>query len=283
MQGVLAEQQLLIYNKTWRETVRQRRIEQILGKTMEMDCLAVGGPAPLHYYLRRRGGRWSHAALTSAAHQNLCELVDGPVAQVEDMKLPFDDGQFDRLVLTDVMEHVQDDRAFIAECHRVLKSSGIFIVNTTHAKRHALLPLIRKLLDVRDDRIHRYRTGYTESELFDILKDGFDVEEMKNFSRVMLESATLLLAFIGSYLPGRNGPDPVAGRLRVLGRYSTWTLPLAWCAAQLDLLLFFTRGYQLLARAKRRVWRPRRTPILYDGRSIAEATLRAKIGTAAPF
>jgi hypothetical protein len=58
---------------------------------------------------------------------------------------------------------------------------------------------------------------------------------------------------------------------------------LFWIAAQLDLLLFFTRGYHLVAIAQRKIWRPRRTPVLKDGRSIADATLNTRIGSAAPF
>ena len=44
-------------------------------------------------------------------------------------------------------------------------------------------------------------------------------------------------------------------------------------AAQLDMLLFFTRGHYLIAHAKRRAWRPRKTPVQSDGRTITEAVL----------
>ena len=66
-------------------------------------------------------------------------------------------------------------------------------------------------------------------------------------------------------------------------RFYSMLYPFFWLAAQLDKLLFFTKGYCLIGRARRRQWRPRRTPVLADGRSIAEAALGGKIGTAAPF
>ncbi|MGQ9663098.1 MAG: hypothetical protein ACUVWX_12290 [Kiritimatiellia bacterium] len=44
-------------------------------------------------------------------------------------------------------------------------------------------------------------------------------------------------------------------------------------AYQLDLLLFFTRGYYMVASAKRRAWRPRTAPVLSDGRSLSEVVL----------
>jgi hypothetical protein len=47
-----------------------------------------------------------------------------------------------------------------------------------------------------------------------------------------------------------------------------------WIAFQLDALLLMTRGYRMIAVARRRDWRSREAPILSDGRSISEAVLR---------
>lgn len=43
--------------------------------------------------------------------------------------LPFKDGAFDRVVCTEVLEHIPDDRAGIAELRRVLKSGGLLAVS----------------------------------------------------------------------------------------------------------------------------------------------------------
>jgi hypothetical protein len=62
------------------------------------------------------------------------------------------------------------------------------------------------------------------------------------------------------------------------------TLPLLVLAQGLDMLLFLARGSCLVCRARRRsFWRPRKSPVLLDGRSIADATINTKIGTAGPF
>jgi hypothetical protein len=73
------------------------------------------------------------------------------------------------------------------------------------------------------------------------------------------------------------------GKMEKMFRVYSALYPLFWVAAQLDYALFFTRGYYLIARARWRPWRPRRVPVLADGRSIAEAALGGRIGTAAPF
>lgn len=43
-------------------------------------------------------------------------------------KLPFKDNSFDRIIATEVLEHISDDQKAIAEMYRVLKPGGIAIV-----------------------------------------------------------------------------------------------------------------------------------------------------------
>ncbi len=47
-------------------------------------------------------------------------------------KIPFKDGFFDVVVMTDTLEHVQDDKKTISEVHRVLKKGGILVISTPH-------------------------------------------------------------------------------------------------------------------------------------------------------
>jgi len=44
--------------------------------------------------------------------------------------IPFDDSTFDAITMFDVLEHIPDVGSFLAEVHRVLKPSGIFIFQT---------------------------------------------------------------------------------------------------------------------------------------------------------
>lgn len=50
--------------------------------------------------------------------------------QAEAMELPFDDGVFDVVVATAVIEHVPDAGKMLGECHRVLTEDGLCIVTT---------------------------------------------------------------------------------------------------------------------------------------------------------
>ncbi len=97
-----------------------------------------------------------------------------------------------------------------------------------------------------------------------------------------MEFARLLAELFAGLIP--SSCEPAALNVRRLRRaaavYAVFT-PVFWLADALDLLFFFLPDHHMVLRAKRRMmWVPRVTPRLRDGRSIAEAALGAKIGTA---
>jgi hypothetical protein len=126
------------------------------------------------------------------------------------------------------------------------------------------------------------RPGFTPTELFDVLKDGFDVQETTGVGRFFTEFASLLAELFAGLIPSSCEPAALNERRlkRAAAVYAAFT-PLFWLAGVLDVLCFFLPEHHMVLRAKRRMmWVPRVTPRLRDGRSIAEAALGAKIGTA---
>lgn len=283
---------LRLFDRSAWQQVRLRRLQGMLGSPAGLSCLLLGGDGPVHHRLREAGGNWQAAAVDERAAAACRRMLGADVPVVAEGKLPFADGAFDRVVITDALERVEGDAALIGECHRVLKDAGRLVVHVPHAKPWNLVRPVRRMLGVSEEGDGRVRPGYTPSQLFDVLKDGFDVEEVQHYSRFFAELAETLVQVGAAYLygpeedapaaQGESGPEAIA-QLERIWRYYGHVYPMAWLATKLDGVLFFTRGYHLVARARRRVWRPRRTPVLADGRSIAEATLKAKIGTAAPF
>lgn len=130
----------------------QRCLEQTLGKDILQDLtiLEVGcGGGLICEELAQRGAHMvgvdpSSAALQAArAHaeeSGLAERITYEQGYAE--KLPYTDGQFRAVVCLDVLEHVQNLPATIAEVARVLAPGGVFIFDTINRTFLARLVLI---------------------------------------------------------------------------------------------------------------------------------------------
>jgi SAM-dependent methyltransferase len=62
-------------------------------------------------------------------------------------RLPFAAGSFDKAILSEVLEHVQDDLSALSEAHRVLRPGGLIAVTVPHADYPLLWDPVNKLLE----------------------------------------------------------------------------------------------------------------------------------------
>ncbi len=236
---------------------------RFLGPMSEARALDIGAPnAMMSYLLRKRGGEWSSVTL-DAGLSDLWQPFTGATAAVWDGKaLPYENKQFDYVIVFDGLESQSDDGAFIEECHRVLKADGRLILNVRHRKPLQVLSPLRRLLRRDAQSLGRPREGYTDTQLFALLKNGFDVHQVKSYSRFNIE----LIDLIRQVVIG-------ARHERGTGQWLRGIDVFAHIAYQIDMLMFMLRGYRLVASAKRRAWLPRNVPVLSDGRRITDAVL----------
>ena len=64
----------------------------------------------------------------AAAMEEAGEVAAGgslTVRHADALQLPFEDGDFDVVIVSEVLEHIRDDRAAMAEIHRVVRSGGL--------------------------------------------------------------------------------------------------------------------------------------------------------------
>lgn len=83
-------------------------------------------------------------------------------------RLPFRDAAFDLFVSFETVEHIEDDRSYVAEARRVVKDGGTFICSTPN---RAVLNPGRTLGDRPFNRFHIRE--YTRAELEPLLRAHF--------------------------------------------------------------------------------------------------------------
>ncbi len=282
-----------LFKRSVRRQARLRRVKHLLGITSNQHCLEVtAGDGIISQQLRLDGGTWTTLVTNHDAQDSLAYFVKDGVQVLENGTINAPDHTFDAVVIIDALERVRDDYEFIRECHRVLKPDGRLVI--TAARKLAFCfggcPL-RALLGQSWKRRGMERVGYTSHEFFNVLKDGFDVPETASYSSCCVEMPGLLCEAAANKRVGGlyNMPPPNTDTEQFyhytkLLAFGTLVYPLMWLFSKIDKSLsFILPGHNIVAKTKRRVWRARRAPVLIDGRSIAEAALNTKIGTAAPF
>jgi 2-polyprenyl-3-methyl-5-hydroxy-6-metoxy-1,4-benzoquinol methylase len=265
-----ASRHVFVFRKSLPVQVRLDELVRAMGDTKGLACLDVGATnAMISYRLRKHGGTWQTLVLDEDAAEAALGIVKENVHRFQGGDLPAEwRKSFDVVVIVDSLDRIAADEAFIEECHKVLKPDGRLILNVTRAKTWTLASALRQMLRLTYERRGMVRPGYSESELFQILKNGFDVNSVRFYSRFFVEFVSVAVeALTRSVDPRASLEDK---RLRRVYGVAGVLYRLAY---QLDMLLLFSRGYHLIALAKRRAWRPRTAPVLVDGRSISEAVL----------
>jgi SAM-dependent methyltransferase len=249
---------LALFRKSVLKQNKLAAIEQALGATEGLRCLDLGSDnGVVSLLLRRRGGSWASADLTEESVASIRELVKDDVFRVEGPALPFPDHAFDRVVVVDMLEHVPDDAAFLAELGRITRPGGRLVVNTPHLKRTALRRL-REALGLTDEKHGHLRPGYTAEGLAALLRAaGFAPEAPRTYSRFFTELIDTALNW-GIERLGKKGSAKgmvvtgadVRRHGQAFRAYSA-IYPLVWLVSRLDSLIPWVSGYMLIVGARR--------------------------------
>lgn len=207
--------------------------------------------------LRLVGGCW----MTVEPTQQRRSLVAAALGQEtvlslgKDGELPFEDKQFDAVVLAHgVLSDNFHAGAIVKECHRVLKTGGIFLLTVAYRK-----PLC--LAAVLSGRRMAFGAAesYTESDIFHLLKDGFDVLGFRFSCRFWVQ-------MVRQWDSRRRGSG-------IRGTNTIWLRILYRIAWLMDLPLFWTRGHQMTVYSRRKGWRSKHVSVLGKHTPVSDAIL----------
>lgn len=90
-------------------------------------------------------------------------------------QLPIKAETYDRIICSDVIEHIKDDDVAVSELGRVLKKGGILVLSVP-----SVMPLSKKM----EDQFGHARPGYTKDQLISLLeRNGLKVEQCIGYCR----------------------------------------------------------------------------------------------------
>jgi SAM-dependent methyltransferase len=144
-------------------------------------------------FSRVEGVDFSDDAIRFCRDKGLGEVIKSDV-----YSLPFADGSLDLVLMTDVVEHVEDDRRAIAEAARVLRPGGALLIT---------VPAFQALWGRQDDVSHHLRR-YRLRQLTDVLRStGFAVERAYYFNYLLFMPIWLarqIIRILGAKLDSEN-------------------------------------------------------------------------------
>lgn len=234
-------------------------ITQVLGETHALHCLDIGSDnGVISYLLRKEGGGWKSADLDPVAVSSISDLVKEKVFLIDGRSTPFDENEFDRVVIVDFLEHTRTDREFIGELFRIIKPGGELIVNVPHLKK-SLLRRFRMAIGQTDEKHGHVRPGYTLESLQELFGAKFELQSWTTYSKFFSEFIDTMINFAHERLKGKNPEHGSKGLIltgadlkrheRLFKIYSL-IYPVVWIFSKLDAVLFFCSGYMLLVKAR---------------------------------
>jgi SAM-dependent methyltransferase len=250
---------LRLFRKSPLKRDKVRALKSVLGDVNNKRCLDLGSDnGVVSLLLRQAGGVWASGDLTAETVAAIRGLVGEDVHLVQEHSLPFADGEFDVVVVADMIEHVQDDALFARELARVLKPGGRLIVNTPHA-RDTLLRRLRLALGQTDEKHGHVRPGYTRDSLGALLRPAFDIQGSRTYTKAFSETIDTAMQWALETL-GKKGSKKgvvVTGQdldrhAKAFGAYRL-VFPFVWAFSRLDALLPWNDGYRLLVTATRKM------------------------------
>jgi SAM-dependent methyltransferase len=234
---------------------------ELLGPLEHEPCLLLthgDSAGSLHYHLRQAGGAWSWAELNTAGIPQLEAFLGDPVRLATPTSLPFESRSFERVVVVDVHEHLDELAPLNREIMRVLRPQGVAIVTAPNGDLCPPLAAVKRWIGLDDETCGRRVQGYTTTQLTDMMTAvEFQPLAHGTYSRFFTELAELALNSGRSRLIGRQAsgprpagapaPRPAAGPGSVSRTYRMYraVFPLIRALCRLDGLIPGRTGYAM--------------------------------------
>jgi SAM-dependent methyltransferase len=176
--------------------------------------------------------------------------------------LPFASGSFDRVLCSEVLEHLEDDDAAVAEIARVLAPGGSVVITVPYSGHGftSFLELCRiKTVHDYPGPEHHVRPGYDEASMTALLgRHGLEVEEtayyFRLFTRIAADAVSLAHILYQCIVHRRSAwtwSEATEAETGLAFQAYRWLFPVLRLARYPDRLLGRRRGFGLVVRARK--------------------------------
>ena len=155
-------------------------------RVLDLACATGGSMRFLSDYGSIRGIDISEETIRLCRGQGIDTIVRGDA-----LALPFISGHFDVVLALDAFEHFEDDRAAMAEVHRVVRPGGLLV---------ATVPAFMSLWSPHDEAYHHFRR-YRRGQFRERLQDAGFVAERMSYSSMLLFLPVLALRRLRALRP----------------------------------------------------------------------------------
>lgn len=272
--------QLGMFRKGLKKRLRLKALTKLLGPLASRErCLLLtcgDNNGAMNYFLRELGGQWSWADLEDHSIAEMAALLGDPVVHASENAIPFSDNEFDRIVVIDVHEHVDDPGMVSAELARILKPGGQMIITTPNGDETKLAVRIKNLVGMSKEAYGHKRIGLTADEI-EVLMRGNGIRPRNTlwFSHFFTEMLELTINFMYVKVLRKDGdgqegqthghdhdddhghaeiaPATAEQLRKVKTSYRIYSLifPIYWVLSQLDHLVPFKEGYCVVVEGTR--------------------------------
>ncbi len=273
--------QLAMFRKGLKKRLRLKALKALLDPiACDERCLLLtcgDNNGAMNHFLRELGGKWSWADLEDHSIAEMSALLGEQVVHAAEDVIPFANSAFDRIVVIDVHEHVDDPRIVNAELARILKPGAQMIITTPNGNEKKLAVRIKNLVGMSKEAYGHKRIGLTADEIEALMRgDGIHPRNTTWFSYFFTEMLELTINFMyvkvlrkddhgqGVQTQAHYHEDDhdhaeiapaTAEQLRkVKTSYRIYSLifPVYWVLSQLDRLVPFKEGYCVVVEGTRK-------------------------------
>jgi SAM-dependent methyltransferase len=181
------------------------------------DCLLLtcgDNNGALNYYFRAGGGRWTWGDVAGENLQEMALFLGEPVYHVLEAEFPFAQASFDCVVAIDVLEHLPEDRPFLEELQRVLRTGGRAVVTVPNGDPGLLANRLKWRLGMTPEVYGHTRAGYTVAELQTALEGaGLKPLASGGYSRFFTEMVEMVVNYGYVFLLSRKSKAGGAGHI----------------------------------------------------------------------